>query len=213
MKSIDRLIRGYFDFQAKYFGEDTHVFHTLAQKQNPKTLVIACSDSRVDPAIVLNSEPGELFVIRNVANLVPPFEMGGGFHGVSSAIEFAVLDLKVESIIVMGHERCGGIHALVNGTHEQKNSFIGSWVRIAKKAQVEVFNELGPNADRAVLCQACEKAAIKVSLENLRTFPFVSNAIIQNRLQILGWYIEIESGKLSEYDPIMNIFKPVARPV
>ncbi len=212
MKSIERLIRGYFDFKTKYFGDDNRIFHSLAQRQSPKTLVIACSDSRVDPAIVLNSEPGELFVIRNVANLVPPFEMGGGFHGVSAAIEFAVLDLKVENIIVMGHERCGGIHALVNGTHEQKNSFIGSWVRIAKKAKLEVFEELGQNTDTATLCQACEKAAIKVSLENLKSFPFISNALFQNRLRILGWYIEIESGKLSEYDPIMNKFKPVTRP-
>ncbi len=203
------MLKGYFEFRSKYFGENSHIFSSLSQGQSPKTLVIACSDSRVDPAIVLNSEPGELFVVRNVANLVPPFEMGGGFHGVSSAIEFAVRDLKVENIIVMGHARCGGIHALVNGTHDHERSFIGSWVRIAQRAKDHVIETLGRNTDTATICQACEQEAIKVSLENLKSFPFIRDAIFQNRLKVYGWYIDIETGNLHQFDPILNIFKPV----
>jgi carbonic anhydrase len=209
MKPLEKLIKGYFEFRNKYFSGENPLFGSLSQGQHPKTLVIACSDSRVDPAIVLNSEPGDLFVIRNVANLVPPFEMGGGYHGVSSAIEFAVRDLKVENVIVMGHARCGGIHALVTNTHSGPGSFIGSWVSMLRKAKDDTIAQLGNNASTVEICHMCEQEAIKVSLENLKTFPFIRDALFQNRLRIIGWYIDIETGKLAQYDPLLNIFKPV----
>lgn len=192
-----RLIAGYRRFRDRYFDNENSPYVRLAEGQSPKTLVIGCSDSRVDPAIITSAGPGDLFVVRNVANLVPPYETGGGYHGVSAAIEFAVVNLKVENIIVLGHRNCGGIRALVSGLQGQSDSFVERWVAIARPAHFRALAE-NPEADRETLCRHCEREAIKISIENLRTFPFVAEAERAGTLTLLGAYFDIESGELLE---------------
>ncbi len=196
-KELLRLASGFRKFREKYF-EGEHSPYRITGPQTPKTLVIGCSDSRVDPAIITSSGPGELFVVRNVANLVPPYEKGGGFHGVSAAIEFAVVNLKVENIVVLGHRQCGGIRALVTGLHGESDSFVDRWVAIARPAHFRAL-AAHPEADADQLCQHCELEAIKISIENLRTFPFVKEAELAGRVHLIGAYFDLESGRLLEY--------------
>jgi carbonic anhydrase len=211
MTEIDKLIQGYKRFHDNYFVGDEHeqLFAELSQGQNPSTLVIACSDSRVDPAIIMDSKPGDLFVIRNVANLVPPYEIGGGYHGVSAALEFAVRYLNVEHVIVLGHQHCGGIRTLVSGMPvDAPSEFIQSWVNIAQSAKQRVLKEM-PHASAEQHMCACEKASILVSMENLRTFPWVVQAVKEGKLKLHGWYFDIESGTLSAHDPKLARFEPL----
>lgn len=170
-------------------------FEALAQLgQKPETLVIACSDSRVDPAMVFDVGPGEIFIVRNVANLVPPFEEDTAFHGTSAAIEFAVRVLEVRNVIVMGHAMCGGIHALLHPASAERLDFMSSWVEIAAEAR-----------DRVLACepveekqqQLCEYEAIKVSLRNLMTFPWLARRVQEGRLKLQGASFDIRSGVLS----------------
>ncbi|WP_295904452.1 carbonic anhydrase [uncultured Bdellovibrio sp.] len=197
---VKKLVDGFHSFRNKYFVKDTDLFdHLRTDGQAPKTLIIGCSDSRVDPALLTQANPGDIFVIRNVANLVPPYEEGGGFHGVSSAIEFAVKNLKVENIIVLGHEQCGGIHALLTGTHDNSSkSFIGSWVKIAAEARIEVLREI-PNAPLKEQLNSCAKKAVLISMENLMSFPFIEERMKAHELKIYGWFFQLEGGKLLEF--------------
>ncbi len=208
-KQLIRLVAGFRRFREKYFDPDSSVYKRLSQGQSPKTLVIACSDSRVDPAIISDAGPGELFVVRNVANLVPPFETGGGLHGVSAAIEFAVMSLKVEHIIVLGHRQCGGIRALMttrNGATPE--SFIDRWMGIAVAARDRVLAKF-EGADFETQCTHCEQESIKISLENLRTFPFVRDAIRDRGMNLIGTYFDLESGQILEYLADSDQFQPV----
>ncbi len=192
MTEINKLLDRYRQFYNEYFVDAPELYRQLsAEGQAPKTLVIACSDSRVDPSIIFKSEPGELFVIRNVASLVPPFECDFVHcHGTSAAIEYAVRHLEVENIIVLGHSHCGGIKTLVDD-HGHDHNFIDSWLSIAD----EVVSEQVENVD--VYCE-CEKKAVAVSLRNLQTFPFVAERLKTGRLRLCGWYFCIESGRLEE---------------
>ena len=143
MDDIQRFLTGFRVFQKDYFGPQSDHFEPLKHGQSPKTMIIGCSDSRVDPALLTNSAPGDIFMVRNVANLVPPFESDGGQHGVSAALEFAVTILEVEHIIVLGHSQCGGINALMNGNCEARGgSFISRWMSIAAPARDRIRTEL-----------------------------------------------------------------------
>lgn len=196
---IAKLLAGFRKFHVKSFqGEDSR-YAKLAKGQEPKTLIIGCSDSRVDPALMTSASPGELFVVRNVANMVPPLESSkNGFHGVSAAIEFAVVNLKVENILIIGHRQCGGIAALMSMERPQEG-FIRQWVSIAEDAKRRVL-ESHPDDDFDSLCRHCEKEAIVTSIGNLRTFPFVAEAEKNRGLLILGLYFDLENGELMEYD-------------
>ncbi|MDX9950580.1 MAG: carbonic anhydrase [Methylophilaceae bacterium] len=210
MSDIEKLVDGYRRFHDHYFvDEGEQLFAELAQGQSPSTLVIACSDSRVDPAIVLDCKPGDLFVVRNVANLVPPYEKGGGYHGVSAALEFAVCALDVQNIIVQGHRQCGGIKALFEGVPEGMDAeFIKPWVNMAKRAAERVREELPEAGHEERLC-SCEMAGILVSLENLRTFPFIQKRLQQNRLRLHGWYFDFVDGQMLAYDEDSLRFEPL----
>jgi carbonic anhydrase len=206
MDDINRLIAGFKRFQENYFGDNKELFAKLKQGQKPSTLVIACSDSRVDPAILTNCEPGEMFVVRNVGNLVPPYETGAGLHGVSTALEFGVRSLEVKHIIVLGHRQCGGIRVLMeDGTPESKGEFIGNWVNIAKRAKERVLAEL-PEAPTDTRVAACEEQSILVSLENLMTFPWLRERVKQGHLTLHGWLFDLKHGKLVAYDPEQGRF-------
>ncbi|NUN04186.1 MAG: carbonic anhydrase [Bdellovibrio sp.] len=198
-KDVKKLIDGFHKFRNNYFVKDTELFEQLTSGgQAPKTLIIGCSDSRVDPALLTQAEPGDIFVVRNVANLVPPYETGGKFHGVSSAIDFAVNSLKVENIIVLGHEHCGGIYALLKGPPEQ-DGFISSWMRIAAEAKIEVLSEM-PTASYKEQMTACAKKSILISMENLMSFPFIQERLKARDLKIYGWFFELEAGRLLEFN-------------
>lgn len=208
-KDILKLLVGFKRFRERYFGEAESVYQKLsASGQTPKTLVIGCSDSRVDPAILTSAEPGDLFVIRNVANLVPPFEDAAGYHGVSSAIEFAVVNLRVENVVILGHRQCGGVRALMSGQIGASGRFVGEWVQIAQRAKDRVLQAF-PHADFESQCRECEKESIAISIENLKTFPFVQEAIRERGLFIFGTYFDLESGELLEFDEEAASFKPL----
>jgi carbonic anhydrase len=207
VEEIEKFIGGFRRFQHKYFGEHRDLFAELQSGQNPKTLLIGCSDSRVDPALLTDCNPGDLFVVRNVANLVPPYETGGAFHGVSSAIEYAVVHLEVSKIIVLGHSGCGGIKALMDeSTPKTEANFIGRWVRIADAAREQVKRELAHKShDRQI--RACEMAAIIVSLDNLMSFPFIAERVQNGSLSLIGWYFDILRGALYDFDQDKNAFQ------
>lgn len=198
-KQIEALFSGFEQFKEKYISQDPHYFDRLAKGQAPQSLVIACSDSRVDPALMINADPGEIFVVRNVANLVPPYETSPGFHGVSAAIEFAVNVLLVKNIIILGHRQCGGIRSLVRGDSQDVGTFVHQWMKIAKPAREKVMNTVHPH-DEETLCRACEKESIVCSLSNLRTFPFIEKAIRMNSLKLIGAYFDIDNSELLVYD-------------
>ena len=211
MKDIARFIAGFERFQEKYFSEDRALFEQLKQGQSPKVLIVACADSRVDPALLTGAEPGDVFVVRNVANLVPPYEPGGNFASVPAALEFAVCSLEVEHIIVLGHAQCGGIRALMGGVDaaESGTEFIGKWVGIAHRARERVRAEL-PSKPLALQERACEQAAILVSLENLMTYPWIAQRAGAGTLHLHGWYFDLAAGALLHYDPARNAFESVA---
>jgi len=208
-QAIYRLMAGFRRFKEKYFQDnmENSIYGRLATEgQAPKTLLIGCSDSRVDPAILTGAEPGDLFVVRNVANLVPPCETGvSGFRGVSSAIEFAVVNLKVENIVVLGHRQCGGVRALMQGITENPDSFIGSWMKIAKDARTKVLAD-HPKADEETRWRYAELETIKVSLRNLHSFPFVKEAVQGRSMNVLGVYFDIEEGELYGYEESSDQF-------
>jgi carbonic anhydrase len=208
-RELIRLVAGFKRFRLKYFDGDNSVYRKLSESgQTPKTLVIGCSDSRVDPAILSSASPGELFVVRNVANLVPPFEDNDGFHGVSSAIEFAVVNLKVENVVVLGHQQCGGIRALMNGVPNAQPSFIARWVSIADEAKQIVLKKF-PDADGPILCGHCELESIRISIRNLRTFPFIQDAIREREISLVGAYFDMDEGRLLELNEALGSFTAV----
>lgn len=200
MKDIAKFIAGFERFQAKYFREERGLFSRLRQGQQPSALVIACCDSRVDPVMLTGADPGDLFVVRNVANLVPPYGHEAEAPGIRAAIEFAVKSLGVGHIIVLGHSGCGGIQALMNGEGDTQShyEFIGAWVGIAKRARERVLREL-PQKPPALQARACEQAAILVSLDNLLSFPWIRESVGSNTLALHGWYFDIDGGELLAY--------------
>ncbi len=209
MNATRLLIEGFQRFRERHFAEGNVQFKDLVQfGQTPKALVVACCDSRVDPALVLDCAPGDLFVVRNVANLVPPAENQGHYHGTSAALEFGVRNLKVRHIIVLGHAQCGGIHALLEGSVDKEESFIAEWMGIADAAREQVDREHA-NASSEVRHRACEQHAILVSLDNLKTFSWVRERVEQGELALHGWYFDIERGELLGYDATTRRFEPL----
>lgn len=212
MEDIKRFIAGFRSFQKDYFGPDSSQFDALQHGQSPKTMLIGCSDSRVDPAILTNCAPGDIFVVRNVANLVPPYEQGGGMHGVSAALEFAVCHLEVEHIIVLGHSTCGGISALMSGRCGcgcGGESFISRWMSMAEHVRDQVSRAL-PGKDAKLLQRAVEQAVILLSLENLVSFPFVAARVAERQLSLHGWYFDLEKGELLGYHSENGLFEPLS---
>jgi carbonic anhydrase len=197
MKKLEKLKSGFREFRKHYFEDDPELYkHLTAEGQSPIALVIACCDSRVHPTQIMRTDPGDIFVVRNVANLVPAYVDDGKTHGTSAAIEFAVKHLKVPHIIVVGHSKCGGIRALMEGKHEGKlHKFIDPWMAIMASAREEVSRKY-PDASLDDKCAKCERAAIGVSLENLLSFPFVRRAVESGDIQLHGWYFDFEQGEL-----------------
>ncbi|MEP4377453.1 MAG: carbonic anhydrase [Alphaproteobacteria bacterium] len=197
VESVHRLIAGFKGFRARYYEQRPERMKELAEQgQHPDVLLIACADSRIDPALLFDSEPGELFVVRNVANLVPPYGPDENPHGTSSAIEFAVRDLGVRHIVILGHSACGGIQALraTSAGEEFPRDFIAPWMQIAADA-------CPCDADGNVPDQeTVEHSCIRVSLNNLMTFPWITERIDAGDLLLHGWWVDLQAGRLCAVD-------------
>ncbi|MDA8251909.1 MAG: carbonic anhydrase [Rhodospirillales bacterium] len=190
---MDALIAGYRRFRAGAWPERRAVFeHLAAEGQQPRAMVIACADSRVDPAMIFDAGPGEIFVVRNVANLVPPWQPDGACHGTSAALEFGVRALGVRDLIVMGHGLCGGVRALLEGVPETLGEFVGPWIRLAEPARARTLacDPVDPQL-------TCEQETVRVSLESLLTFPWIAAPVREGRLRLHGAHFDVRSGVLS----------------
>jgi carbonic anhydrase len=208
MSGFENLLDGYRRFRAHDWAKQRARWTELADGQSPSTLVIACSDSRVDPSQIFDVSPGEIFVVRNVANLVPPFENDASRHGVSAAVEFAVTQIPVQEIVVLGHEFCGGCKAAMthvfDGAAPGAGGFIAHWVDMLDAARDTVVAECG-HGDAAQ--RRLEHEAVKVSLANLRSFPFVAEAEQAGRLRLRGAWFGIREGELKLLDEASGTFR------
>ena len=203
---MDYIIGGYKKFRQKYFDGNNSVFQDLKNKQSPKILVVACSDSRVDPSIILDCQPGDLFVVRNVANLVPPFENDDGHHGTSAALEFGVCVLNVRHIIIFGHSSCGGIRSLVeNQATMQSGGFISKWMKLATPAYQETIKNYS-NSSIDEQASNCAHFALIHSIKNLNTFPWIKSRVKDSKLSLHSWYFDIETGVIEEFNSKTGCF-------
>ncbi|PPD30617.1 MAG: carbonate dehydratase [Hyphomicrobium sp.] len=198
----DHLSDRFRRFKFRHFAPNQDHYEELATYgQSPDTMVISCCDSRVDPEVIFNAMPGELFVVRNVANLVPPYETGGRYHGVSTAIEFAVMNLRVKHLLVMGHSGCGGIKAALNKSAaiETEAQFISRWMSMLDEARLTVLaaHQLTSESERVT---ALEREGVKNSIKNLRSFPFVKDLEDKGRLSLHGAHFDIASGTLAVFN-------------
>jgi carbonic anhydrase len=210
MTGFNELIEGYRRFREHGWKAQRERWAELAAAQRPKVMVIACSDSRVDPSMIFDTRPGEMFVVRNVANLVPPFEPDTGYHGVSAALEFAVTQLEVEELVVMGHGSCGGCAAALTGQFDSAahgaGHFIAHWIDMLREAREQV-RERYPELDASAYL-AMEHEGVRVSLRNLRTFPWVREREETGRLKLHGAYFAIADGRLHVLDEATGAFSP-----
>lgn len=198
-KSLEKVLKGYDRFKYKYAAGDQSVMKQLSDAgQNPEIMIVACCDSRVDPALVLQCDPGDLFVVRNIANIVPPYEKDEKHHGTSAALEFAIKYLKVKHLILFGHSQCGGINALLNNQNKEPNDFINNWVNIMRE------NEL---------CEMetddCAKLALKKSLSNCLSFPWVRQASENGSLQIHLWFFNVGTAEILQYCEESQKYEPL----
>lgn len=211
MPYLDQLIDGYRRFREHDWAHERGRWSELAEGQSPKVMILSCADSRVDPAQIFDARPGEMFVVRNIAALAPPYETTRGFHGVSAALEFAVTQLEVAEILVMGHGLCGGCAASLTGqfddTEPGEGHFIADWVRMLDGARDHVraaHSEIGHEAFTEM-----EREAVKVSLANLRTFPWIVERERDGRLTLHGAHFSIAEGRLYVLDEAEDSFRPV----
>lgn len=216
---LDQLFSGYRKFREDYYPEHQDLYQTLVdQGQSPSTMVISCSDSRVDPGMILQTRPGDLFVVRNVANLVPPYQPDNQYHGISAALEYAVTILQVKVIVVLGHSSCGGVDALMRGCcggDSPVGEFIAPWVNLAEKAWDRLPDSLKEKASSSdgnpdqEASRALEMANVALSMDNIEGFPFVREAVRAGILQVEGWYFDIASGSLFRRNQGEDNFNPI----
>ncbi len=196
-KNFTKVLQGYENFRKKYALGDTSVMQYLSHYgQQPRVMVVACCDSRVDPALILQCDPGDLFVVRNVANIVPPYEKDDAHHGTSAALEFGVRFLEVEELILLGHSQCGGIQALLN-SNSNSNDFITSWVSLIK-TQHSGLQEVDD----------CAKSALHQSYQNCLTFPWIVEKVNEKKLNIHLWFFDIKMGQIFKYSD-SNEYQPL----
>ena len=197
---MEELLQGYRRFRRERWPERREVFERLADDgQAPRAMVVACSDSRVDPTMIFSAEPGKLFILRNVANLVPPYAPDSALHATSAALEFAIRVLEVQDLIVMGHAMCGGIRMLLHGAPDSASDFLLPWMRIAEPAKRRALLRAGADAQ-----SECERESVKLSLENLLTFPWIAQRVAEQRVRLSGMIFDIRSGVLTQLQPNGN---------
>jgi carbonic anhydrase len=210
MPYLAQLIEGYHRFRRQDWARERERWAQLAEGQSPEVMILACADSRSDPAQIFDARPGEMFVVRNIAALAPPYETSRGLHGVSAALEFAVTQLEVGEILVMGHGLCGGCAAALTGQFDDTGSgeghFIADWVRMLRGARDRVLAHHA-ELDRAAFLEM-EREAVKVSLENLRTFPWIAEREAAGTLKLHGAHFAIAEGRLYILDEAEGDFRP-----
>jgi carbonic anhydrase len=211
MPRFTRLIEGYRRFRETRWPRERERWSELAEGQSPKVMVIACADSRTDPAEIFDTRPGEIFVVRNIAALAPPFETSAGYHGVSAALEFGVTQLEVEEILVLGHGSCGGCAAALTGQFDGaepgEGHFIADWVSMLHPARDRV--RAGHEAVDSDAIREMEWEAVRISLANLRTFPWIKEREEDGRLKLHGAHFSIAEGRLYVLDEAEGSFRPV----
>jgi carbonic anhydrase len=204
-KKFQTIIDGYLAFRNKYAYGDQSTMQLLSQcGQKPDVMVIACCDSRVDPSIILQCDPGDLFVVRNVANIVPPYEKDAAHHGTSAALEFGICFLKVKHLILLGHSQCGGIQALLNSDAESKqNDFIDNWVSIIKTPDLKMCDKYDPDT--------YAKLALQKSYQNCMSFPWIKDKLNKDEqvLNIHRWFFDIKTGQIFTYSEEYQSYKPL----
>jgi carbonic anhydrase len=205
-----RLLSGYRSFKARRFAAESERYRALGEgQQKPSIMVIGCCDSRVAPEAIFDAGPGEIFVVRNVANLVPPFAPDGRHHSTSAALEFAVLSLGVEHIVIMGHGRCGGIRAVIGpGDPLSTSDFIGKWMSAIRDVVAMAPRTAGEDAHSFET--SVERASVEHSLANLRTFPWVRRREVDRQLALHGAWFDIALGELHVYDESDGAWKMLA---
>jgi len=211
--ALTRLLQGFADFRLGYYRDHLDLFQRLASEgQSPKILIIGCADARVDPGILTQTRPGDIFTVRNVAALVPPAQLPPDqrHHGTSAAIEFAVRGLEVEHVVVLGHALCGGIAALVDGSGGVLSRFdyLSTWTSIAREVRDEVVQALDGQPREQVL-RAVEQAAVVNSIRNLMGFPWLAERVAAGKLVLHAWWFNLTEGQLYAFDPGSARFGPV----
>ena len=211
MPYLQRLIEGYRRFRTNDWERERARWSELAEGQSPRIMILSCADSRVDPAQIFDARPGEMFVVRNIAGLAPPYETTGGYHGVSAALEFAVTQLNVGEILVMGHGLCGGCAAALTGQFDDsepgEGHFISDWVHMLDDAS-RLVRERHDTLDGDAYTDM-EQEAVKVSLANLRTFPWIAEREQAGTLTLHGAHFSIAEGRLYVLDEAEGNFRPV----
>lgn len=212
--SIQRLKEfadGNETFQQTYFKKhETQLLNLVKEGQNPRALFIGCSDSRVIPDLIVQSSPGDLFVVRNVGNFVAPYKPDEDFHSTAAGIEYAVLVLEVSEVIICGHSHCGAIEALYKSSCDTSMVHTAKWLTLGEKAKSMAILALGDNAPRDELLRATEHLSIVTQIENLLTYPYVKKLVAEEKLFIHGWYYDIETGGIEYYDPDIYQFRPLS---
>jgi carbonic anhydrase len=210
MPYLTQLIEGYRRFRETDWVHQHERWSELAEGQSPQVMILSCADSRVDPAQIFDARPGEIFVARNIAALAPPYETSSGYHGVSAALEFAVTQLKVGEILVMGHGLCGGCSAALTGQFDEtepgEGHFIADWVRMLSEAR-DVVRARHSQLDREAFLDM-EREAVKVSLANLRTFPWIAERERAGELKLHGAHFSISEGRLYVLNEAEGDFRP-----
>lgn len=204
------LISGYEAFREKKFKKYQNKFIDLVEEgQRPKVLFIACSDSRVDPVLITNSDPGDLFVVRNIGNLVPPFSLDNDFHGTAAAIEYAVSVLNVTDIIVCGHSNCGAIEGVYRQIDDPALIHVKKWLELGREARDYVESRIASDASAPKKLSMTERISVVFQLSNLLTYPEVARKVESGDLSLRGWYYKIKTGELEYYDDASMTFKPM----
>src|SRR5438128_6898512 len=211
MSHLQRLIEGYRRFREVDWSRERERWAEMTEGQSPQVMILSCADSRVEPAQIFDARPGEMFVVRNIAALAPPYENTSGFHGVSAALEFAVTQINVGEILVMGHGMCGGCSAALTGQFDDRRpghgQFIADWVRMLDRARDKV-RARHTELDAAAFLDM-EREAVKVSLANLRTFPWIAGRERAGELKLHGAHFAISEGRLYVLDEAKGDFRPV----
>lgn len=194
---MQSLLAGYQRFRSRAWPDRRKSFETLAEGQKPRALVITCIDSRIDPAQIFDQPAGEMLTVRNVANLVPPYAPDAAYHGTSAALEYGVRILEVEHLIVLGHASCGGVQALVEGSPDKAMEFVAPWMSMAEPALVAARRFVTPEERQ----RCCEMEVVKISLANLRTFPWITDRMLERKLSLHGAWFDIRLGELKVAGP------------
>jgi len=197
--SFKKIVEGYQQFRKKYAVGDNSVMQYLSHYgQQPQVMVVACCDARVDPALIMQCDPGDLFVVRNVANIIPPYEKDEAHHGTSAALEFGICFLKVKHLVLLGHSQCGGIQMLFNHHDTHHNDFITNWVSVIKTEDTHLHN-----ADEYA------KLALNQSLQNCLTFPWLKDKVLQNELIVHQWFFDVQKGQIFTFSYNQNGYQPL----